>query len=330
MYGEAAQETKPLIQSEFYTSVIDGLSQDQKTLPCRWLYDTKGSELFEQITKLPEYYPTRTEIGILKAFSNDIASAIGHGADLVEFGAGAGTKIRLLLQALSKPNSYIPIDISAEFLAFSMAELTKEFPDLTIEPLVANFMSLDTLKLNNRCINHPVGFFPGSTIGNLSNDEITTFLKTVRAALGDNAKFLIGIDLVKGTDILIPAYDDAAGVTAQFNLNLLVRINRELEGNFNLSAFTHEARWNMGENQIEMHLVSTRKQSVQISNHQFDFGKGETIHTENSRKFHLDDFKTLTANAGWHKPGLIQISIFALPCSIDFMNGSLEFDGPDL
>lgn len=299
MYGETARKTNPVQQSDFYTSVVDGLSLRPKTLPCRWLYDAKGSELFEAITKLPEYYPTRTEIGILERFSADISAAIGPNADIVEFGAGAGTKTRLLLRALSHPNSYIPIDISAEFLAFSMAELAKEFPLLAIDPLVADFMSLNTLRLEDREVKQPTAFFPGSTIGNLNNDEIVGFLKNVRVALGESAKFLIGIDLVKSPDILIPAYDDNAGVTAQFNLNLLARINRELDGNFDLGTFAHEARWNSSENRIEMHLVSTKKQSAFVSDRQFYFDDGETIHTENSRKFHLDDFGAMASKADW-------------------------------
>jgi len=283
----------------FYEDVVAGLSQPQKTLPCRWLYDQRGSELFEAITDLPEYYPTRTEVAIFEKHLPAMAAAIGDHAHVVEFGAGAGTKTRLLLDALSAPRSYVAIDISADFLASSMAELAADYPALKVIPVVGNFMNPDDMTATQLPEGNRLAFFPGSTIGNLLDGEIITFLKSVRTALGQNGKFLIGFDLVKGEDILVPAYDDAAGVTAAFNLNLLERINRELDGGFNLDDFAHEARWNDADGRIEMHLVSERDQVVSVNGDRFDFKKGETIHTENSRKFKMDGFKALAAKAGW-------------------------------
>lgn len=307
MYGEdrteetenhTTENTSPET-SAFEDSVVTGLSQPQKTLPCRWLYDTRGSELFEAITELPEYYPTRTEIGILKANAPAIAEAIGSYACIVEFGAGAGTKTRLFLSALNSPKSYTPIDISADFLEMTMTRLAADYPDIEIVPLVADFTSPSALEEANLPDGNRVGFFPGSTIGNLTDPEIVDFLSGTRKGLGSDAKFVVGIDLVKSADVLIPAYDDAAGITAAFNANILRRINRELDGNFTLDAFRHEARWDSEQSRIEMHLVSKKPQLVRVGRHQFSFESGESIHTENSRKFSHDQFKTLAQQSGW-------------------------------
>lgn len=304
MYGENTDTFTPTKSHDnttlsFEESVHAGLALPQKTLPCCWLYDTRGSELFEQITELPEYYPTRTEVSILQTHMNDISSAIGPHASVVEFGAGAGTKTRLLLSALTEPENYIPIDISAEFLELAMARLAADYPAINITPIIADFTSPEALIQAKLPGNNHTGFFPGSTIGNLSDIEIADFLSGTRKGLGDNAQFLIGIDLVKSTDVLIPAYDDAAGVTAAFNLNMLKRINRELNGQFDLEHFKHEARWNQIDSRIEMHLVSQTEQIVRVGSQSFSFQKGETIHTENSRKFTLERFEALAQNNGW-------------------------------
>lgn len=283
----------------FKESVHTGLALPQKTLPCCWLYDTHGSELFEQITELPEYYPTRTEVGILRTHVSEISEAIGPQASIVEFGAGAGTKTRLLLSALSEPQNYTPIDISADFLESAMARLAVDYPAINITPIVADFTSPDALVQTKLPGSNHTGFFPGSTIGNLSDTEIAAFLSGAKKGLGTNAQFLIGIDLVKSADVLIPAYDDAAGVTAAFNLNLLARINREIKGCFDLDNFKHEARWNKADSRIEMHLVSKIEHTVCVGDQSFSFQKGETIHTENSRKFTLDRFEALAENNGW-------------------------------
>ncbi|WP_262693362.1 L-histidine N(alpha)-methyltransferase [Kordiimonas aquimaris] len=304
MYGENIDTATPTgkhntTASTFAESVLAGLALPQKTLPCYWLYDTRGSELFEQITKLPEYYPTRTEVGILQTNIGEICEAIGPGASVVEFGAGAGTKTRLLLSALVTPQNYIPIDISADFLESAMTHLAADYPTINITPIVADFTSPEALVKATLPGNNRLGFFPGSTIGNLSDIEIADFLSGAKKGLGTDAQFLIGIDLVKSTDVLIPAYDDAAGVTAAFNLNLLQRINREISGCFDLDNFKHEARWNQSDSRIEMHLVSQIEQAVRVGNQTFSFRKGETIHTENSRKFTLKRFEALAQNNGW-------------------------------
>ena len=285
-------------QNSFEDDVIDGLSQVQKTIPCRWLYDERGSELFEEITVLPEYYPTRTETGILSQYAAEIADHVGPHATVVEYGAGASVKTRILIDALEELTTYIPVDISAEFLQTSAASLQEDYPDLHIEPVVADFLS--TVELPEKSIKGArVGFFPGSTIGNLKSSEITGFMQRAREDLGAGAQFVLGADLKKDPNILIPAYDDSAGITSEFNLNLLRRINGELDANFDVSSFNHEARWNDDDARIEMHLVSERDQSVEISGKIFDFRQGETVHTENSRKFEIEALENLIGQCGW-------------------------------
>ena len=291
-------ETTSASQNTFEDDVIDGLSQVQKTIPCRWLYDERGSELFEEITVLPEYYPTRTETGILSQYAAEIADHVGPHATVVEYGAGASVKTRILIDALEELTTYIPVDISAEFLQTSAASLQEDYPDLHIEPVVADFLS--TVELPEKSIKGArVGFFPGSTIGNLKSSEITGFMQRAREDLGTGAQFVLGADLKKDPNILIPAYDDSAGITSEFNLNLLRRINGELDANFDVASFNHEARWNDDDARIEMHLVSERDQSVEISGKIFDFRQGETVHTENSRKFEIEALENLIGQCGW-------------------------------
>ena len=294
-------EKHPPASSEldaFEQDVIHGLSQQQKTLPCRWLYDDRGSQLFERITQLPEYYPTRTETAILKNCVSDLAQHIGPQAALIEYGAGASVKTQILLKHLTHLSAYVPIDVCGDFLEDTAQRLQQTFRHLNIQPVIADFTSPFTLPAlsNSRS---KVGFFPGSTIGNLSDDEIHSFLTAAHQHLGDNRQFILGFDLHKSADILIPAYNDAAGVTACFNLNLLDRINRELNANFSTGGFKHDARWNDNESRIEMHLVSITKQRITIAGKTIEFEKGESIHTENSRKFCLDSIKTLCHNANW-------------------------------
>ena len=285
------------INRPFLDDVLSGLSHPQKTLPCQYLYDEAGSHLFEQITELPEYYPTRTEIGILEAQAPKIADALGPNALLVEYGAGASTKTRILLNQLQDPAGYVPIDVSEDFLLQTADSLRAEYPNLSVFPVVGNFMA--TLTLPAEASGTPVGFFPGSTLGNLSDEEIGVFMRNARNLLGPNGKFVLGIDLRKPASVLIPAYDDAAGVTAAFNLNLLKRINRELGANFDLNAFQHRADWNDEASRIEMHLVSQKAQRVQIAGHTVSFAAGETIHTENSRKFDLSKLAAQFEQSGW-------------------------------
>ena len=285
-------------QNAFGDDVINGLSQVQKTIPCRWLYDERGSELFEDITVLPEYYLTRTETSILSQYAPEIASHVGPHATVVEYGAGASIKTRILIDALEKLNTYIPVDISAEFLQSSVASLKEDYPDVQIEPVVADFLSSVDLP-EEPAKGVRVGFFPGSTIGNLESTEISGFMMRAREDLGPDAQFILGADLKKDANILIPAYDDSAGITSEFNLNLLRRINGELEANFDVSSFNHEARWNDDASRVEMHLVSERDQSVEVSGQTFNFKHGETVHTENSRKFEIDVLQKLIAKCGW-------------------------------
>ncbi|MEL7112955.1 MAG: L-histidine N(alpha)-methyltransferase [Pseudomonadota bacterium] len=285
------------VDRQFLNDVLAGLSASQKTLPCQYLYDEAGSRLFEQITELPEYYPTRTEIDILNTYADEIAKALGPDVLLVEYGAGASTKTRILLEALADPAGYVPIDVSEEFLLQTADDLRAEYPELPVVPVIGNFMATSNLPAG--ASGKPVGFFPGSTLGNLSDDEIGLFMRNARALLGSNGTFVLGIDLRKPASILIPAYDDAAGVTAAFNLNLLTRINRELGADFDRRAFKHRAVWNEKESRIEMHLVSQKAQTVHINGHAVAFETGETIHTENSRKFDLAKLVKQFEQAGW-------------------------------
>ncbi|GLK55963.1 dimethylhistidine N-methyltransferase [Methylopila capsulata] len=283
----------------FRADVLEGLSKPAKTLPSRWLYDDRGSELFEEITQLPEYYPTRTETAILRAEAEAIAAFCGPRATLIEYGAGAGVKTEIVLAALDNPASYVPVDIAGDFLALSAERLEQRFPWLEIRPVVADFTDDFDLPSDLPRLNRRIGFFPGSTIGNLSPAQAVAFLAQVGAHVGDAGRAVVGVDLVKPLDRLVPAYDDAAGVTAAFNLNLLVRINRELDGTFDPARFAHEARWNAEEQAIEMHIRSLAPQVVAVAGREIAFAEGETIHTESSRKYGVDAFVALAAEAGW-------------------------------
>jgi dimethylhistidine N-methyltransferase len=294
----ALQDLEPSTE-EFRDAVIAGLRGRPKTLPCKFFYDAEGSRLFDRICELPEYYPTRTENGILRRHAADIAKLVGPGARLVEFGSGAGEKIRLLLSALERPAAYVPVDISRRHLLAAASGLARDFPRLAIAPVCADYTRPFELPALGMAPETTVGFFPGSTIGNFTADEARAFLAGARALLGPDSWMIIGVDLRKDEQVLTRAYDDAAGVTAAFNLNLLRRINRELGGTFDLDQFAHAARWNDGDGRIEMHLTSRRAQTVEIGHERFVFRAGETIHTENSHKYALDGFAALAAGAGY-------------------------------
>jgi dimethylhistidine N-methyltransferase len=282
----------------FAADVLAGLAKPQKALPPKYFYDAEGSRLFEAITELEEYYPTRTELALLRTHAGEIAQVIPDGAALVEFGSGASLKTRILLDAAPQLAAYAPIDISGEALAEAAEAIARAYPNLTVAPLREDFTR--ALQLPAATAGRPiVGFFPGSTIGNFAPDEAKAFLTGARRLLGEGAEFLVGIDLVKAERDLVAAYDDRVGVTAAFNKNLLARMNRELGGDFDLEAFAHKAVWNPAESRIEMHLESLADQEVRVAGGRFAFRKGETLHTENSYKFTIEGFARLAEAAGW-------------------------------
>jgi len=281
----------------FLSDVVSGLKQDPPAIPARWLYDTRGSELFEEITQLPEYYPTRTETALLADIAGDVCEYIGQGRAVVEFGAGSVTKTPLLLNAVD-PSAFVPIDISGDFLRASAGALQADFPDLPIFPVEANFM--ESVAMPDAIADAPkIGFFPGSTIGNMVPRSAVDLLRSMRETLGQGAMLLIGFDRVKQPSVLIPAYDDAAGVTAAFNLNLLARINRELGGNIALEDFKHSARWNDDESRVEMHIEVMRDVAFTIADTEFAMQRGQSIHTENSHKYSQRAARTLLSAGGW-------------------------------
>ena len=286
--------------SAFAEDVLAGLLAEPKHVPPKYFYDPKGSELFERITRLPEYYPTRTEIGILEADAGAMAGLIPKDAALLEFGAGSAAKTRILLRAAPHVTHYVPIDISAAFLADIAARMKSSLPELHVLPVEADFTRPFVLPatLGARA---RVGFFPGSTIGNFEPHEANALMRHAATVLGPGALFIVGIDLIKDVDVLTAAYNDSEGVTAAFNLNLLARINRELDGDFDLAKFCHRAFYNQERRRIEMHLVSRARQKVHVSGKSIEFRRGETIHTENSYKYAVDLFLSHAAGAGWSK-----------------------------
>ena len=283
---------------DFEANVLAGLARPQKAVPPKYFYDTEGSRLFEAICELAEYYPTRTEIGILRDSAAEIADLIPPGAALVEFGSGASLKTRIVLDAAPQLRAYAPIDISASALEAAARAIRADYPHLTVAPLREDFTA--ALRLPHEVRDRPVvGFFPGSTIGNFTPAEARVFLSRARRLLGAGSRFLVGIDLVKDEATLVAAYDDALGVTTAFNKNLLTRINRELGGDFDLAAFEHSAVWNAAKSRIEMRLTSLKEQVVRVAGRDFGFAAGEFLHTENSYKFTLKGFRGLVSAAGW-------------------------------
>jgi L-histidine Nalpha-methyltransferase len=281
----------------FAGDVIDDLSQHPKRLSPKYFYDATGSELFEQITRLPEYYPTRTELSILRDRGGAISAIIPDGSALVEFGAGATTKVRLLLNECAF-GAYVPVDISGDFLKAQADALRRDFPGLDVYPVAADFTA--PFALPEAIAGMPkVGFFPGSTLGNFEPQEARAFLRSARDILGRDAQMVIGVDLEKDERVLYEAYNDKAGVTARFNLNVLHRINRELGGNFDVNGFTHRAIYNSERHRIEMHLISKRAQTVRVLGRSFAFRAGESIHTESSYKYSLERFTVLARGSGW-------------------------------
>jgi dimethylhistidine N-methyltransferase len=272
----------------FRADVLAGLSRPQKRLPSKYFYDATGSRLFDEITELQDYYPTRTEIGILRARAGEMANRCGPECLLIELGAGSLTKVRLLLNLLDRPAGYVPVDVSGEHLRAAAAALADDYPGLSVAPVIADFtrpFGLPAVGATRR-----VAFFPGSTIGNFDPAEANALLRRTARLVGPGGGLILGVDLRKDLAVLERAYNDAAGVTAAFNRNLLAHINRELEADFDLAAFRHLAFYNRDQNRIEMHLVSKLRQRVRVAGAAFDFQPGETIHTENSYKYDVAEF----------------------------------------
>ena len=285
----------------FRYDVMQGLAQQVKSIPCTWLYDQRGSLLFESITRLDEYYPARNETLILERCAEQIASAAGSGAVVIELGSGACRKTRLLLGALDAPAAYLPIDMAQQFLAESVQTLRADFPRLHIAPVLADFTRIAALPELARVPGggRRIVFFPGSTIGNFHPDQAVALLDRIGQVAGPDALLVLGADATHDPAVLIPAYDDAAGVTAAFNKNLLTRINREIGADFTLSAFRHEARYNAQEQRVEMHLVSMYTQRVKVGGRHFHLAMEESIHTENSYKYGPLRFQAMASRAGW-------------------------------
>jgi dimethylhistidine N-methyltransferase len=292
-----APEANDSLHEQFRRDVLTGLSHPRKAVPARWFYDHRGSELFEEITRLPEYYPTRTEVDILVEHGAEIARAVGPGRVVVEFGAGSATKTPLLLDNLGAA-AYVPVDISGDFLRESCAVLAQRYPDLPIHPVEADFLAPTPLPAAFDRASR-LGFFPGSTIGNMEPLAATDLLRSMRATLRQGSCLLIGMDRIKAPGVLTAAYDDAMGVTAAFNLNLAHRINRELNGTLPVEAFRHRAVWNDRRARIEMHLEATRDIAFAAAGSSFTMKAGETIHTENSHKYDHRSAAMLLLAGGW-------------------------------
>jgi L-histidine N-alpha-methyltransferase len=290
-------KTVETVDPAFRADVLNGLAEPIPAIPARWLYDRRGSELFDDITRLPSYYPTRTETALLEARMAEIARLIEPGSAVVEFGAGSATKTPILLRA-AHPRAYVPVDISGDYLRDSAEVVDREFPDIEVHAVEADFTKDVALPAEIEGLPR-LGFFPGSTIGNFVPRSATDLLRHFRTILGTGARLLIGMDRVKPVDRLIAAYDDPEGVTAEFNLNLLRRINRELDADIPVDAFRHQARWNDMLGRIEMHLVATRDVGFAIDGRHFSFAKGATIHTENSHKYGPRGARLLLLAGGW-------------------------------
>jgi L-histidine Nalpha-methyltransferase len=287
-------------EESFRDCVIDGMSRRRKAIPCRFLYDERGSELFEAICETPEYYPTRTEIAILSQFAPEIAARMGPCCELIEFGSGSSRKVRALLAAMEKPAAYVAIEISREALRQAADDLAAAFPGLAVVAVCADYMHpLDLPDLPQAGEGRRLGFFPGSTIGNLEPTMAVEFLAGCRRVIGANGAMLVGVDLRKDPRLLNAAYNDADGVTAAFTLNLLARINRELDGDFNLDRFAHDAAYNAEMGKVEIFIRSLADQIVTVAGRRFRFAAGERVHTEDSYKYTVEGFRHLAARAGY-------------------------------
>lgn len=283
---------------EFMTDVRHGLAQSPKRIPSKYFYDARGSELFEQICEQPEYYLTRTELEVLQQNAVDISNEIGPRAVLVEYGSGAGIKTRLLLDAMDEPVGYVPVEISTSALKASVESLAEEFPDIDMLPVAADFTQPVDLPSPEQDARRTVIFFPGSTLGNFEHREAIGLMRTMCIEMGNGGSAIVGIDMKKDRATLEAAYNDAAGVTRDFTLNLLTRINRELDGDFDLAQFAHRARYNALAGRIETHIVSLIEQSVCVGNERYAFAKRESMLVEYSCKYSQEEFATMAAKAG--------------------------------
>ncbi|HBB36228.1 MAG TPA: L-histidine N(alpha)-methyltransferase [Cyanobacteria bacterium UBA8803] len=286
--------------SSFREEILQGLAQSQKAIAPKFFYDKRGSELFDQICELEEYYPTRTEIHLLKTYCGEIAELVGPQGLLIEYGSGSSYKVRILLDTLQHPVGYMPIDISFEHMLQASAELAQSYPNLDVMAVCADYTQpLQLPSYGKKPVGKKLIFFPGSTIGNLDPIEALHLLKQSASLLETGDGMLVGVDLKKDPAILHAAYNDALGVTAAFNLNLLLRINNDLEANFDLVNFRHWAFYNQDESRIEMHLLSLKDQTVMVEKTPFNFREGETIHTENSYKYSVEEFEAIANQAGF-------------------------------
>ena len=312
----------PPASSDFLSDVIAGLSSEPRTLPCKYFYDERGAALFQKICEQPEYYITRTEIDILDRYRAEIAANLGPQIDLIGLGTGSGTKTRILIEALEKPAVYIPVDISEKQLRKSTALFHKIFPDLEILPVCADYLQPVALPSTRRKAARNVVYFPGSTIGNFEPDEATQFLRRIAKVCCHGGALLIGVDLRKDRDVIEAAYNDTAGVTARFNLNLLARANRELRADFDLQHWQHRAIYNSDAGRIEMCLISQIDQAVHVADYTFEFRSGEKIITEFSYKYAPEGFAALARNAGfefqkmWTDDARL-FGVFYFTCSAD-------------
>ncbi|BFM15505.1 L-histidine N(alpha)-methyltransferase [Maricurvus nonylphenolicus] len=279
------------------SEVLDGLSQQQKSLPSKYFYDTEGSELFDQICELDEYYPYRTEIAMLPSIAQDVSHMLNEPCNIVEFGAGSLAKIRILLKHVDSISRFTPIDIAGDFLRREADTLQKEFPHVEVYPVEADFTR--PVELNTNASLKNIGFFPGSTIGNFTTEAAQAFLTQARETLGNGSLLLIGVDTKKPPAMLHKAYNDQRGITRKFNLNMLAHLNRETGADFDLDKFEHYAFYNPEKGRIEMHLISQTEQTVTVAGNAFEFREGESIHTENSHKYTQQEFKQLASNSGW-------------------------------
>jgi dimethylhistidine N-methyltransferase len=294
----ALRKTAEVPVSALAQEIVAGLTAKPKRIPPKYFYDEKGAQLFEAITQTPEYYPTRCEIEILRERAHEMARFIPQGAAVVEFGSGSSRKARLLIEAAPAIAAYVPVDISSQLLLREAQELRRDRPSLIVLPLDADFTQPFSLPPEVMALPR-TGFFPGSTIGNFEPHQACAFLRQAGRILGGGTTLIVGVDLVKDSAILNAAYNDAAGITARFNLNLLARINRELNGSFELASFSHHAFYNSERHRIEMHLASKKRQKVRVAGRVIEFRSGETIHTENSYKYTLASFSALARGSGW-------------------------------